>query len=376
MSSPPAGRPTFCEIDSGALLWNFSKAREKAGRARVLAVVKADAYGHGACAVARELEKAGCDAFGTATLEEAIALRRAGVGGAIFVLAGAYPEQIVEMLEHRLTPVVHDLETLERLEKLARERDRQLAFHLKIDTGMGRLGFLPRLIETWLPRVAGLERLRLEGVLSHFSHADDVVQDYTRGQLELFREVLRRLERAGVRPRWVHLANSAAVITLPEAHFTMVRPGLMLYGIHPAPEMRPRVELRPVLSWKTRILQLKEVPPETSISYGRTFVTRRRSRIATLPVGYADGYSRLLSNRGQVLVRGRRAPVVGAVCMDLTMVDVTDIPDAGTGDEVVLIGRQGEETISAEEVASWAHTIPYEVLTSISARVPRVFRVP
>jgi alanine racemase len=335
--------------------------------------VKANAYGHGAREVAKTLANGGSDAFGVATLEEGIELRKEGVKSPILVLAGFYPDQFDQFFQNNLTPVICEPEGLHKLEALARQRNVSLKFHLKVDTGMGRIGFLPLEIDSWTPLLEKLKALKLEGVFSHFSHAEDVGGDYTQSQLEIFRGVIKRLHEVGYDPSLIHLANSAAVITLPAAHFTMVRPGLMLYGIYPSPKMATQITLKPVLSWKTRILQLKKVPKGSSISYGQTFVTKRESLIATLPVGYADGYHRLLSNRGAMLVRGKRAPIVGRICMDLTMIDVTDIREVQQEDEVVLLGRQGAETISADEMALWADTISYEILTSISARVPRIY---
>jgi alanine racemase len=246
--------------------------------------------------------------------------------------------------------------------------------HIKIDTGMGRLGFLAADMDSWLPELQNLKALKIEGVFSHFSQAENVQGDYTQKQLRIFRDIVAQLRCQMAAPPLAHLANSAATITLPEAYFDMVRPGIMLYGSYPSPEMRSRIDLKPVLSWQTRIIQLKKVPTGTSISYGQTFVTQRESLIATLPVGYADGYQRLLSNRGEALVKGKRAPVAGRVCMDLTMIDVTDIANVQQGDEVVLLGRQAAAEITAEEMAAWANTISYEILTSISARVPRIYQ--
>jgi alanine racemase len=368
------GRPTLCTIDVSALRWNFQQARARVGPGvRVLSVVKANAYGHGACGVAKILERDGCTAFGVATTEEGAELRRADVQGLILVLAGVYPQQFDKMVQDRLTPALADLEVMRRFNALAAERHLTLPFHLKVDTGMGRIGLPASDVDAWLPELLQLEALEPEGVFSHFSRAESVEGDYTRTQLNLFQKVLQRLKDHQREPKHVHLANSAAVITLPEAHFSMVRPGLMLYGVHPSDEMTGRISLRPALSWRTRITQLKRVPQGSSISYGQTFVTRRESLIATLPVGYADGYHRLFSNRAHVLVRGQRAPVAGAVCMDLTMADVTDIPSVQPGDEVVLLGVQDNASISATEMASWANTISYEIFTSIGARVPRVY---
>jgi len=369
----PKGRPTACYVDLDALRWNFRQIREKIGpEVRVLSVVKADAYGHGAREVARALAAAGSESFGVATLEEGVELRAAGIRSPILVLAGVYPEQLGEFIQHRLTPAICETEAFKQLEKEARRRGVTLNFHLKVDTGMGRIGLPSAEVERWLPEMGQIESLKLEGLFSHFSHAESVEGSYTQSQLKAFQLVLKRLRSAGYNPPWVHLANSAAVITLPSAHFTMVRPGLMLYGAYPSPVMASQVALKPVLSWRTRVLQLKRVPEGSSISYGQIFVTQRESSIATLPVGYADGYPRLLSNRGEVLIRGQRAPVAGRICMDLTMVDVTDIRGVEQGDEVVLLGAQGKAAISADEMARWAETISYEIFTSISDRVPRI----
>ena len=369
----PKGRPTACYVDLDALRWNFRQIREKIGpEVRVLSVVKADAYGHGAREVARALAAAGSESFGVATLEEGVELRAAGIRSPILVLAGVYPEQLGEFIQHRLTPAICETEAFKQLEKEARRRGVTLNFHLKVDTGMGRIGLPSAEVGRWLPEMGQLESLKLEGLFSHFSHAESVEGSYTQSQLKAFQLVLKRLRSAGYNPPWVHLANSAAVITLPSAHFTMVRPGLMLYGAYPSPVMASQVALKPVLSWRTRVLQLKRVPEGSSISYGQIFVTQRESSIATLPVGYADGYPRLLSNRGEVLIRGQRAPVAGRICMDLTMVDVTDIRGVEQGDEVVLLGAQGKAAISADEMARWAETISYEIFTSISDRVPRI----
>ena len=374
MNQPPKGRPTLCYIDLEALNWNFQQARNKVGpEVKILSIIKADAYGHGAREVANVLVKAGSDGFGVATLEEGIRLREEGVSSPILVLAGIYSEQIEELLQFNLTPVVADTEILKRLENLARRRRITLNIHLEVDTGMGRLGLLASEVDSWLAELAKLKALKIEGVMSHFSETENSELDYTKDQLESFRHVVELLHAEGHRPPFIHQAKSAGVIGLPPAHFTMVRPGLMLYGIYPSPEMLNQIALKPILSWKTRVLQLKRLPKGSSISYGQTFVTERESLIATLPVGYADGYHRLLSNRGSVLVRGKRVPIVGKVCMDLTMVDVTDIREVQQGDEVVLLGTQGRGTISADEIARWADTISYEILTSISSRVPRIY---
>jgi alanine racemase len=373
MSDSPAVRPTCCIIDHDALRWNLSQIRARVGGAvKILSMIKANAYGHGAVAAAKTLGNAGSDAFGVATVEEALELRRAGIDKPILVVAGIYPDQVGEFLTHGLTPVIHDLDRTRELDQAVQERGTTLGVHLKIDTGMGRLGLRAEEADRWIRSIKNLRALTIAGVFSHFSYAESVAGDYTQSQLAIFRKVLDRLGAEGIGPPLAHLANSAATITLAASYFDMVRPGIMLYGVYPAPAMMKQITLKPVLTWKTKILQLKKVPAGASISYGQTFITQRESMIATLPAGYADGYPRLLSNRGEVLVRGQRAKVAGRVCMDLTMIDVTDIRNVQAGDEVVLLGRQGADEISADEIASWASTISYEILTSISARVPRI----
>jgi alanine racemase len=314
----------------------------------------------------------GSDAFGVATLEEGIELRQAGIRQPIIVLAGVYLEQLDLFLQNDLIPVLHELETLRAMEKILAGRGMTLPIHLEIDTGMGRIGFLDSQINDWLPELGKLKALKLESVFSHFSDGETANEAYTENQLKSLLLVTERLRRAAFVPSLVHMAKSSTIITVPDSHLAMVRPGLILYGIYPSPDMAKEIHLKPVLSWKTRVLQLRRLPRGSSIGYGRTFKTKRDSFIATLPVGYADGYQRLFSNRACVLVRGERAPVVGRVSMDLTTVDVTDIRKVQQGDEVVLLGRQGDAEISADEMAVWANTISYEILTSISARVPRI----
>jgi len=372
MTQYPPGRPTHCSIDHAALRWNLQQIRTRVGaQVKILSMVKANAYGHGALAVAKTLLAAGGDALGVATLDEGFELRQSGTGAPIIVVAGVYADQLQQFISHSLTPVIYDLSGLTELEGAVAKRGATLDIHLKIDTGMGRLGLRASELDNWLPRLKALRALKIAGVFSHFSTAESVDGDYTKKQLEVFTGVVTRLRAAAMTPLF-HFANSAATITQPAAYFGMVRPGIMLYGAYPSPAMAQQITLKPVLSWHTKILQLKKVPAGTSISYGQTFVTKRESVIATLPVGYADGYQRILSNRGEVLVRGKRAPVAGRVCMDLTMLDVTDIRNVQQGDEVVLLGRQGDAEITADEMAAWANTISYEIFTSIGARVPRI----
>lgn len=369
-------RPTRAEIDLGALTRNHATLRAAAPGVDVLAVVKADAYGHGAVPVSRALEAAGVRFLGVALVEEGLALREAGLRSDILVLGGAYDGGWETLLEHRMIPVVFRPEHLGALEAAARARGTTARAHLKVDTGMGRLGVLPGDVPAFLEAARACRRVELEGLCSHFANADLADAALTGLQVSRFRTALGQMRAAGFEPRWRHLSNSAGLLALPEARdgveMNLARPGLALYGLVPAPWLRPSRTLEPVLSWKTAVVHLKAVPAGTPVSYGSTWTAPRPSRIATLPVGYADGWSRLLSNRGAVLVRGRRAPIVGRVCMDLCMVDVTDVPGAEVGDEVVLLGTQGAETQDAHQLAALQGTIAYDVLCAIGARVPRV----
>jgi len=375
MTITPPGRPTFCVIDHRALRWNLKQVRTLVGaRVKILAMVKANGYGHGAVAVAKTLAAAGADAFGVATVEEGIELRRARIRQPILVLAGVYLEQLPQFLQYQLTPVVHEVATLKALASRLLKLKTTLPIEIEVDTGMGRIGFPAGGIDAWLPALAKLKAVKLQGVFSHFADAESPNERYTQKQLTRFHHVLERFAQASVMHRTSHMSKSAALITEPNAHFAMVRPGLILYGMYPAPALKKQIDLKPVLSWQTRIIQLKRVAAGASIGYGRTFVAKRNSLIATLPVGYADGYRRLFSNRAQVLVRGKRAPVAGRVSMDLTTIDVTDIRNVQQGDEVVLLGYHGSAEIGADEIAGWANTISYEIFTSISARVPRIHK--
>ncbi len=371
----PCIRPTRAEVDLGALVRNVRTLRSAAPGTALLAMVKADAYGHGATLVAPALEAEGVELLGVALIEEGLALRAAGVGAEIVVLGGAYEGGWAALVEANLTPAVFREDHLEALVAAARRLGSKPRAHLKVDTGMARLGALPDEVPVLLARARALG-VDIEAVMSHFANADLSDAGITTEQMRRFETVLAQVYAGGFRPRWRHLANSAAMIGLAPTRdgrvFNLVRPGLALYGLSPAPWIVPPRPLEPVLSWKTAVVHLKTVPTGTPVSYGGTWTSQRQTRLATLPVGYADGYPRRLSNLAQVLVRGQRAPVVGRVCMDLCMVDVTDVGGASLGDEVVLLGHQGRETLGAVEVAGWLDTIPYEVLCGVGARVPRV----
>ena len=371
-----SGRPVWAEVSLKAIARNLAEIRRVVGsRVAIMAVVKANAYGHGLKMVARTLADAGADWLAVATPEEAFELCELDLKPPLLILGHTPKEAMVEAVSKGVRLTLYSPSQLKDLAAAARQAGRPAKVHVEVDTGMGRLGFLPG--------PAGVEQIlaasrqpevQVEGIFTHFACADEADKTYTLEQQCRFEKVLGELRRAGVCFRYRHAANSAAVIDLPQTYYDMVRPGLALYGLYPSPQVRKdRLNLEPAMSLKARIIFLKEVPAGTPISYGRTYVTDRRSFIATLPLGYADGYSRLLSNRGVVLVRGRRAPVVGRVCMDHVMIDVTDIPEVAEGDEVVLFGRQGEGFLPVEDLAEKMGTISYEVLCLVGERVPRVY---
>ena len=335
-------------------------------------MVKANAYGHGVGPVARTLETEGCRWFAVGTVDEGLELRAEGISSPVLLLQGAAPEDAAVLVQARLTPV---MPCLECLEALGRETDRlgsALPIHVKFDTGMGRLGLAPDEAKQLPEVLRNHASLRLEGVATHLARAGESPET-TRAQLGRFEEVLAVLRGSGLSPGLIHAANSAACLSEPAALYGCVRAGIALYGVAPEPGLAPCADLQPALSWTTAIEHIRCVPEGAAISYGGTFVTRRPSRLALVPVGYADGYRRALGNRGQALVRGRRVPVVGRVCMDIAILDVTDAAEAVAGDLVTLIGTQGPEVISAHDVAAWLDTIPYEILCGIGNRVPRVY---
>lgn len=371
-------RPTFAEIDLSAIASNVSLACRLAGPGnQVAAVVKANAYGHGAIPVSMAALGAGATWLCIAAPEEAVPLRTAGITSRILVLGPIAPEQVDLVVAHDLDQTVSDPSQAEALDRVARARGRVVSLHLKVDTGMRRFGVLPREACSVAERIRALQSVRLVGLMTHFADAEAEEPAFAREQLARFAEAEQDLAAAGIRVSIRHAANSAALLLLPEARLDLVRPGIMLYGCHPRGRQRSaEPALRPALKFRTAIIQLRDVARGESVSYGRTFVASRDLRVATLPVGYADGYGRLLSSRGQVLIRGRRAPIIGRICMDMTMVDVTGLPDVRVRDEVVLIGRQGAEEITADEVAELQGTISYEVLCRIGPRVPRVYLPP
>lgn len=365
-------RPTQVEVDLGKLAGNLAAIRSHCGGARIMPILKANAYGHGLLPVARHLVGCGADSLGVAFLEEGVQLRRAGVTVPILVLGGIAGEQIPMFLRHDLTLTAPSVEKLRLIEQAAAALGRRARVHLKIDTGMERIGIhyynAHRLLEASLT----CRHVDIEGIYSHFANADSADLSHARQQLERFLEVLDFYRRRSLPEPLRHIANSAGILQLPESRLDLVRPGILLYGVYPGPDCARSVAVQAALTWKSRVAYFKVVPAHHPVSYGSTWQSDRPVRVVTVPVGYGDGYFRALSNRAQVLIRGRRRPVIGRVCMDQLMVNLDD-GTAYNGDEVILLGGDGGERISADDLAAWADTIPYEVLTNINTRVPRVY---
>jgi len=371
------GRPTWAEIDLDALAHNYRVIRNHVGdEVKILAAVKANAYGHGAVECARRLEREGVDWFGVALPEEGTELRAAGVTKPILCLGGFWPGQETACLQHKLTPVVYRLDMIESLDRAAGDANITADVHVKIDSGMGRLGVRADHVPEFSKAIQRFGNVRVQGLMTHLAVADDAdKQDFTDEQMRRFDEAVTAFRAGGCSPSLIHAANSAATFSQARNGENLVRPGGTLYGfvrdVLPANIDAP--PLRPVMSLYSRIILLKQVPQGEKLGYGTTFETLRDSLIATLPIGYDDGYSRALSNRGRVIVRGRLAPVVGRVSMDLTLIDVTDVVGVQMDDQVVLLGAEGDKRITAEEVGAAAGTISYEITCGISNRVPRVY---
>lgn len=373
----PFHRVTQAEIDLSAFRHNLKQIQSVVGaEVRVMAVVKANAYGHGAVPCAKAAIEAGAHALAVAHIEEGIELRENGLQGPILILSGVFPDEIDELIQHDLAPILYSQPLAKLLAEKAQKAGKEVAVHLKIETGMNRLGIAPEDFACFLQQVKEYPALRLQGICTHLSSADEDDPEFTQQQLSKFNTVLQAAEQTEFAN--IHSANSAALLKFPESRFNMVRPGINLYGALTSPDFQPAANmfpepLQPVMRWTTRVMHLRNVPSKTPLSYGRQFVTQRDSRIATLPVGYADGLLRCLSNKMQVLVRGKAVPQVGTICMDFILIDVTDFPEVQEGDEVVLLGRQGESEINADLMAQWANTISYEILCSVGKRVPRKY---
>ena len=372
-------RPTWVEISLSKLRRNVQRVRKLADARKVMAVVKADAYGHGAVRIAKGLAECAVDWFGVATVEEALELREAGIEQPILLLGGLYMSDPAHLVEYRLTPSVSSTARLDTYAECARRYKQPIEFHLKIDTGMGRLGLPRDRVASFLEHYRQVEGLRLSGFFTHLASAEDLVASQSEEQIARFGAALSELRGVGIEPEWLHVSNSAALLAGLDVPENLVRVGALLFGYcvpfvaPPGREPNALAEFEPILTFKSRIVYLKDVPTGTPLGYGGAYHTRRLSRIATVPVGYADGLSRGLSNRGRAIVRDRYTRIVGNISMDLTLVDVTDAPGADIGDEVLLLGASDHCSITAVETARELSTVPYEILCSIGKRVPRIY---
>lgn len=366
-------RPTCAVVDLEQLQKNLKCVRGLVPQsAMILAAVKGDAYGHGAVQCAEVLSAAGADWFGVALVEEGRTLRKAGIDKPILCMGGAGPFGAAEALAHRLTPLISHIDEARAIAAAAQSAGTTANVHIKVDTGMGRLGVPLHHWAHFLDRVADFPQLHIEGIASHLAFSESpagTVQ--TQEQIRRFEEAAHVAKARGVHASILHTANSGAILQHPSSAFDMVRPGLLLYGYDPQ-QKDPRIDVHPIMRVTTQVLVVRDLPSGVALSYGGTFVTDRPTRVATLPVGYADGFPRALSNKGEVLIHGARAPILGRVCMDMCIADVTDVPiDVHPGDEAVILGRQGAEIIDAWDMAKHANTIPYEILTGFSERIPR-----
>jgi len=363
------------EINLDAIAHNVRTIKGIVGRnTQIIAVVKANAYGHGAVEVSQVALENGVAILAVGVVEEGIILRKAGIKAPILICGLTLEDQLKPLLSYNLTPTICDLQILEALSKVAGENGKTVGIHIKIDTGMGRLGVSPPKTLNFVKKISKMRNIKIEGIFTHLAATNEKDGIYTKMQLDKYKKALLELEKEGINIPLKHIANSAAILNSSSMYLDAVRPGIILYGLFPSPKSERTVELKPAAEFKTKIIFLKKVPPGKSIGYGRTYITTKTTKVATLPVGYADGYSRLLSNKAEVLVRGERAPIIGRICMDLCMIDVTHIPKVRVGNEVILWGRQGSETIWAEEIAEKIGSIVYEVICMVDKeRVPRVF---
>lgn len=366
----------IAEIDLDAIASNIKNIRKITNKnAKIMAIVKADAYGHGAVEVAKVLLYNGADCLGVAILDEAIQLRKNNIHVPILILGYTPEAKMEDVVKYDVTQTVFSYETAYQLSLSAVKLNKTAKIHIKIDTGMGRIGFLPN--ETAIEeimKIASLPNINIDGIYTHFSTADEFDKSFTLKQLDVFKDTIKELEKKGISIPIKHCANSAAIMDLENAFFNMVRPGIILYGMYPSNEVKKeKLHLTPAMSIKTHISYIKEVEEGTPIGYGRTFITKRKSKIATVPIGYADGFQRIMTKGGRVIVGNGYAPVVGRICMDQFMIDVTDIKEIKAGDEVIILGKKGENEIAAGEIAAIMGTISYEVVCMIGKRVPREY---
>ena len=368
-------RATRAEIDLRAFRHNLQNLRNYlAPQTQIMAVVKADAYGHGAVPCARIAVASGADYLGAGVIEEGIELRKSGINTPILILGSIFANEVEDLVYYDLATILCNLPLAQALSKEGRKQNKIVSVHIKLDTGMNRLGVSPKYSTTLLDQIHNLPNLKIEGISTHFSSADNEDLSITQVQIEKFRTTLAKLKNVPI----VHCANTSALLRIPESHFNMVRPGLILYGSLPSPSLNKVLSqkgnhFQPVMQWKSQIILIKPIAKGQPISYSGSFITRQNSLVATLPIGYADGLHRSLSNKIDVLIRGKRAPQIGNICMDMTLIDVTKVQGVEEGDEVVLFGEQEGQVIQVEEMAIKGETIPYEILCNVGKRVPRIY---
>lgn len=368
-------RPYYAEINLDNFRHNFREVKRLASGKKTIGVIKADAYGHGAVELAAILAEENVDYFAVAVITEAIELRRNGYKQPILILGFTQPNFAKEIIENDITQTVFNYELAEEISNEAVRLNKKAKIHIKLDTGMGRIGFLPDDIAvSQIKRISRLQNIQIEGIFTHFATADEKNKEFSMLQLERYNRTIKKLSNEGIDIEIKHMANSAAIIDLPQAYFDAVRPGIMLYGYYPSEEVRTdRLTLKPVMELRAKIVNIKEVPKDTPISYGRKFYTNKVSKIATLSFGYADGYTRLLFGNTFVILNGIATPVVGKICMDQCMIDISDCGDAVVGDEVIVMGEKNGISNNAANIAKRLGTISYEVLCMVSKRVPRIY---
>lgn len=373
---------TWVQIDLDAVAYNFQSVKNKLSKStKILCVLKADAYGHGAELLAKEYEKLGADWYGVSNIDEAIQLRKSGALKPILIFGYTSPEMAETLCANNISQALFSYSYAEKLRNECQKKNLKLKVHLKIDTGMSRIGFFsqtPEDIEKSVKEIVKIKdfkELEIEGAFTHFSVADDMVnqKEYTLKQFENFKNVINKLESQGITIPLKHCCNSAGIVSFPEMQLDMVRAGIILYGLYPSDEIRDKIDLKPVAQLKTVVSQIKTIPKDTSISYGRTFNSSKEMKIASVPLGYADGYLRAFSNNAEMIVCGKRVPVVGRVCMDQLMLDVSDVDEVKEGSIVTAFGKDNKEEISVDELAAKTGTINYEITCLIGKRVPRVY---
>lgn len=367
----------YAEIDLDAICNNVKESKRIVGKnVDVLAIIKADAYGHGALRIARALTEIDIDHFGVATAEEALQLRKHGIDGKILILDYTFEECYSDLIDNDITSTVFEYKHAKKLNDIAGILGKKADIHIKLDTGMGRIGFIPS-DESYeiIKKIYELENVTISGIYTHFACADMTDKTMTYNQIEIFDKFCERLENSGINIPVKHLCNSAGIMEFSSAYANMVRNGIITYGLYPSDEVdKSKIKLTPAMSIKSHVVFVKEVDENFTVSYGATYVTNKKTKIATIPIGYADGYPRSLSNKGRVLIKGKSAPIIGRVCMDQMMVDVTDIDDVKQGDVVTVVGNDGNETITVEELANNSGSFNYEFVCNVNKRVPRVYK--